>query len=201
MTVRVSLHSLLDYERLLFYCGWLGSNLRIGHLFSFHCPLVSTPQLNTQLSYEWITELPYESTLFYNSEWTEEGPSPRIFHLLLSVFFPLLCNLPSDSLLSNGGPSSVDCITSGMCLPNRCLANVIFFTIPLVVWPVLGNREKEKKKEKATLRKVSPLVRTKSASNYEYIISCPSYLYQKNEWALTGNIQSRNIFCPTPLKM
>jgi hypothetical protein len=28
---------------------WLGSNLRIGHFFSFRCPLVNSPQLNTQL--------------------------------------------------------------------------------------------------------------------------------------------------------
>jgi hypothetical protein len=28
---------------------WLGSDLRIGHFFSFRCPLVNTPYLNTQL--------------------------------------------------------------------------------------------------------------------------------------------------------
>jgi hypothetical protein len=28
---------------------WLGSDLRIGHFFSFRCPLVNTSQLNTQL--------------------------------------------------------------------------------------------------------------------------------------------------------
>jgi hypothetical protein len=31
------------------YCDWLGSDLRIGHFFSFRCPLVNTPQQNTQL--------------------------------------------------------------------------------------------------------------------------------------------------------
>jgi hypothetical protein len=50
----VSLHSLLDYECLPFCCDWLGSDLRIGHFFSFRCPLVNTP-LNC--SYEWINEL------------------------------------------------------------------------------------------------------------------------------------------------
>jgi hypothetical protein len=40
------------------YCDWLGSDLRVGHFFSFRCPLVSTPQLNTQLSS--TTELPSE---------------------------------------------------------------------------------------------------------------------------------------------
>jgi hypothetical protein len=57
MTAQDSLQSLLDYECLLFHCDWLGSDLRIGHFFSFRCPLVNTPQLNTQLSYEWIIEL------------------------------------------------------------------------------------------------------------------------------------------------
>jgi hypothetical protein len=35
------------------YCDWLGSDLRVGHFFSFRCPLANTPQLNTTLSYEW----------------------------------------------------------------------------------------------------------------------------------------------------
>jgi hypothetical protein len=48
MTAEDSLHSLLDYECLLFYSDWLGSDLRIGHFFSFRCPLVNIPQLNTE---------------------------------------------------------------------------------------------------------------------------------------------------------
>jgi hypothetical protein len=57
MTTLGSLHSLLDYECLLFYCDWLGSDLRVGHFFSFRCPLVNTPQLNTQsrLQSDWLT--------------------------------------------------------------------------------------------------------------------------------------------------
>jgi hypothetical protein len=64
MTGQDSLHSLLNYECLHFHCDWLGSDLRAGHFFSFRCPLVSTPQLNTELNYwtlssltndEWIT--------------------------------------------------------------------------------------------------------------------------------------------------
>jgi hypothetical protein len=51
-----SLHSFLDYELLLFHCD--GSDLRVGHFFGFRCPLVNTPQLNTQSQpqsdlYEW----------------------------------------------------------------------------------------------------------------------------------------------------
>jgi hypothetical protein len=33
MTAQDSLHFLLDYECLLFYCDWLGSDLRAGHFF------------------------------------------------------------------------------------------------------------------------------------------------------------------------
>jgi hypothetical protein len=49
VTVSDSLHSLLDCECLLFRCDWLGSDLRVGHFFSFRCSLVKTPQLNTEL--------------------------------------------------------------------------------------------------------------------------------------------------------
>jgi hypothetical protein len=38
-------------------------------------------------------------------------------------------NVPSDLAPSNGGPSTVDCVTSEMCLPNHCLATIIFVTI------------------------------------------------------------------------
>jgi hypothetical protein len=36
----------------VFYCDWLGSDSRICHFFSFHCPLVDTPLLNSGLSCE-----------------------------------------------------------------------------------------------------------------------------------------------------
>jgi hypothetical protein len=71
MAASDSLHSLLDYECLLFHCDWLGSDLRVGHFISFRCPLVNTPQLNTrfkwtiELSYEWMIELTNELN------WTE----------------------------------------------------------------------------------------------------------------------------------
>jgi hypothetical protein len=47
MTAQDSLHSLLDYECLLFHCDWLGSDLRIDHFFCCDC-------LERRLSYEWI---------------------------------------------------------------------------------------------------------------------------------------------------
>jgi hypothetical protein len=63
MTPWDSLHSVLDYECLLFCCDWLGSDLRIGHFLSFRCPLGNTPQLNTQRNS--TTELPSE----FSSDW------------------------------------------------------------------------------------------------------------------------------------
>jgi hypothetical protein len=56
---------------------WLCSNLRVGHFFSFRCPLVNTPQLNTELLNcllnslnEWISWI-HEWTLFCNFGRTE----------------------------------------------------------------------------------------------------------------------------------
>jgi hypothetical protein len=49
MTGQDSLHSLLNYECLLFHSDWLGSDLRVGHFFSLRRPPVNTPYLNTQL--------------------------------------------------------------------------------------------------------------------------------------------------------
>jgi hypothetical protein len=60
-TTSDTLHSLLDYESLLFHCDWLCSDLRVDHFFSFRCPLVNTPQLNTQLRLQSDWLLFYES--------------------------------------------------------------------------------------------------------------------------------------------
>jgi hypothetical protein len=64
MNVDKSLHSLLDYKCLLFCRDWLGSDLRIGHFLSLRCPLVNTPQLNTELSSEFSYQ--WTSRPFYN---------------------------------------------------------------------------------------------------------------------------------------
>jgi hypothetical protein len=73
MTVYDLIQSLLDYERLLFYCDWHGSDLRIGHFFSFRCPLVNTPQL----SYEWTGwRLQYDSIEWSQSYFTTGGLPP-----------------------------------------------------------------------------------------------------------------------------
>jgi hypothetical protein len=81
MIVYDSLHSLPDYEYLLFHCDWFGSDLRIGHFFSFRCPLVNTPQMNNQfpnsLMTEWLNCLKSEHSwtelswteLFWNELW------------------------------------------------------------------------------------------------------------------------------------
>jgi hypothetical protein len=42
---------------------WLGSDLRVGHFFSFWRQRVNTPQLNTELSYEcWMIGLPWNQS-------------------------------------------------------------------------------------------------------------------------------------------
>jgi hypothetical protein len=76
MTAHDSLHSLLDYECLLICRGWLGSDLRIGHFFSFRCPLVSTPQPNSELLtnewrllYDWIVLLCTAPYIVYRKPW------------------------------------------------------------------------------------------------------------------------------------
>jgi hypothetical protein len=64
--------------------------------------------------------------------WTKYR-SQSIVPLLLSVY-PLLRNMPSDLLPSNRGPSTVDCVTSGMCLPSRCLAMVTSVTVWILLF-------------------------------------------------------------------
>jgi hypothetical protein len=70
-TVQDSLHSLLDYECLLFCRDSLASNLRIGHFFSFRCSPVNTPQLNTQLLNSLTTESLNSRTNSLELNWTE----------------------------------------------------------------------------------------------------------------------------------
>jgi hypothetical protein len=113
-----SFHSLLDYECFLFHCDWLGSDLRVGHFFSFRCPLVNTPQLNSQLSYEWIRLTPclwlmnelvddssttesinYVSS-FYNSGRTDERLLPLTVRVLV-CFIRCHGNVLTEPLSSN----------------------------------------------------------------------------------------------------
>jgi hypothetical protein len=88
MSVWDSFNSFLDYECLLSHSDWLGSNLRVGHFFSFRCPLVHTPQLNTQLSYERI--LVYEWRLNWTElNWTELNWSVNLS--LSLILRPTVC--------------------------------------------------------------------------------------------------------------
>jgi hypothetical protein len=62
---------------------WLGSDSRVGHLFSFCCPLVNTPQLNTstsEFSYDWIIELSWNEL---NSRMTAPLRMSRSLSLIL----------------------------------------------------------------------------------------------------------------------
>jgi hypothetical protein len=89
MTAYDVLQSLLDYECLFFYCDWLGSDLRAGHFFSFRCPPVNTPQLNTSITTAiWLTSMNEFSftndfrinyvSFFYTSMRTEYKTLPSI---------------------------------------------------------------------------------------------------------------------------
>jgi hypothetical protein len=108
VTAEGSPHSLLDYECLLFHCDWLGSDLRVDHFFSFRCPLVNTPQLNTQLSYERTGWRPQcdchtnaEWTLLYNSSRTDERPPPPTVRVLV-CFIRCHGNVLTEPLSGNG---------------------------------------------------------------------------------------------------
>jgi hypothetical protein len=89
MTVSNSLHSLLDYECLLFFM----TDLRVGHLFTFHCPLVNTPQLNTRLlmnELQWNTRLlmnELELNLWNLLTWTELSNDGSLLNKLLTNSF------------------------------------------------------------------------------------------------------------------
>jgi hypothetical protein len=124
-----SFHSLLDYERLLFPCDWLGSDLRVGHFFSFRCPLVNTPQMNTQLnywtmellfefSYDWTIELSNQvkskSNLYYDRRSIGQSLSGSSSHLGLTIRFLLLsdsCGFVDmvHSLWREDGPTLYNC--------------------------------------------------------------------------------------------
>jgi hypothetical protein len=108
MTVYDSLHSSLDHERLLFHCDdWRTTN-HISH---------------AELSYEWLNDwIEFTNELsFITSGGLNSG-----HHLEQLIHFVIICVFSvapkrSNKLLSNGGPT-VDCLTSWMCLPKRCLA-------------------------------------------------------------------------------
>jgi hypothetical protein len=113
VTVEDSLHSLLDYECLLFHCDSVGSDLRVGHFGSFRCPLANTPQLSTQsrLQSNWFTnELVDDSSTtesinylssFYNFGRTEDRPQSRTVSQLYSVYPLLRMGVFGDPLSSN----------------------------------------------------------------------------------------------------
>jgi hypothetical protein len=85
----------------VFHLDWLGSDLRIGHLFGFRCLLVNAPQLNSQ---SWLQS---DCPLFQLTEWLLARSSQHgsLYSLLVTV-------------------ENVCCVAvvTGMCLPNHCLA-------------------------------------------------------------------------------
>jgi hypothetical protein len=109
----------------IFYCLTFETSIFVASYNSQGHGGCIRPRLHTGV------ELPYECPLFYNLGRTDKRPPARTVRVLLCYylcFFPLLRNVPRDLLHSSGGPT-VDCLTSEICLPNRCLATVIFITV------------------------------------------------------------------------
>jgi hypothetical protein len=145
MTASDSLQSWLYYECLLFHCDWLGSDLRIGHFFSFRCPHSTAEHSTSEFSYDVIIELPYESITtplmneLYGTELTSRqteyrSPSPTVHVLLCFIRYRecVFCEqLTSNRLL-------LLLIAAGNMLPKRCLAIVLFRLCSLLLERVFG---------------------------------------------------------------
>jgi hypothetical protein len=67
---------------------WLGSDLRIGHFFSFRYLLVNTPQLNT----EWLNSLTIQSVNEFMDELSliTRGEPKRDHHLQEFVYYSVI---------------------------------------------------------------------------------------------------------------
>jgi hypothetical protein len=96
---------------LLLLLTWLWFTNR--PFFSFRCPLVNTPQLNTQSRLTWTTivlRINWLTTPVRLNQWTTCPPfitpcEPKIEHYLQQIVY-----------------WSVWSVVTEMCLPNRCLA-------------------------------------------------------------------------------
>jgi hypothetical protein len=117
MTVSDSLHSLLDYECLLFHCDCLRSNLRIGH-FSFR---LSAGQHSTAEHWT-LLRMPNDWTLNTNQSVPNDGYlANELFHNFgrteyksySSSVFLCLTVAQQWIILSLF-------VAAGTCLPNRC---------------------------------------------------------------------------------
>jgi hypothetical protein len=105
----------IPYWTTSVFCrDWLGSDLRVSHFFSFRCPLVNAPQLNSRLSdkcrttaHGWLSS-DWTMTHWTNSFITSGRTiykSPCLTAPLLScfsVFIPYHGNVLTEPLPSNG---------------------------------------------------------------------------------------------------
>jgi hypothetical protein len=76
LTINHCLNTWLDYECFLFCRDGFGSDLRIGHFFSFRCPLVNTPLLNcllNSLTKEWLSAHLRMTNQWLSYDWTLES--------------------------------------------------------------------------------------------------------------------------------
>jgi hypothetical protein len=104
---------------------WLVSDLRIGHFFSFRCPLVNTPQLIAELLNCLLNSLTNESLEFTNevSFVTTGGPNSRHHTEQFAFWSVSVVAETSEPLPSKWTPASVAITALRRCLPSHCLAN------------------------------------------------------------------------------
>jgi hypothetical protein len=128
---------------------WLGSDLRIGYFFSFRCPLVNNPQLNTELNYwtaywillqlpEWFHELTNESSC------TTRGEPKRDHHLELFIcyylFHPLLRNVSLASpYLSIAYSASIRCHGNVLTEPLSSKGHIRHNILCVIPWMHKGS--------------------------------------------------------------
>jgi hypothetical protein len=119
-------------ESSFFYCDWLGSDLGIGHFFSFRCPLVNTPQLNTQPSSTQLLNyflnslrlnryrINYVSSL---ESYKTSGEPNRDHHLQEFLYYSRVHPLLRKRVLiySNALVSTSLSVAAGTCLLSRYL--------------------------------------------------------------------------------
>jgi hypothetical protein len=109
------------------------SSASIVHMLTFHSWTLNPTQLLSCL----LNSVPTESINYVSSLYNFRTNQIVIIISNSSRYCVLIrcCgNVSSDPLLSNGCPSTVDSVTSGMCLLNHCLAmnvSVILLTVHL----------------------------------------------------------------------
>jgi hypothetical protein len=115
------------FVQYFFYCDWFGSDLRIGHFFTFRCPLVNTPQLTlnrTQLLKYLLNSLLTESMNYVPSlyKFGTNGIEITISNSPSIILVPIGCCGNMCYFRSNALFSTSLSVAAETCLAIRCLA-------------------------------------------------------------------------------